>query len=610
MKKSIFICILIYCSCLIKAEVHNSLPGEPWDALVFSSEKQKSYLKKWEEGTILVKLYGNYIAEDSLMLSEAIKKANGLCETIRLELTAQERGNLEIYFIDSLNKDSHKNIVRIERSADNNYTYNYRYDEIYHCNLIIQKSNLPDNSIEHFLPNFLFYGLYPNRINLDYYFKRGRELPNKPSSIFSGWYSDELRPIYKEFSDFDKALIKAVYSLDYEHNLQKAKKEIQFYPDWIQEKNMAKKIMIFPFALILFLFTWILIKVYQHISSKVKNKLLLFNIISAMALLVLGIVAIAYTVITEKLEDPYLTFYAPIDLIAIVFILLIVGLPAVNLFRVIEKGVNRLSSNNYFRVVFYFLSTTIIPTLAVYFFILLSINGDHLHVVTISLVIFTFIGIIRALVSFFIQKEKQIQVENGLKLAHLRELKTKAELNALHSKINPHFLYNALNSIAGLAKINADKAEQMALSLSKLFRYSINKEQSDWSTLGDEVEMVQIYLNIEKVRFDERLDFHVDLPDELKTEKVPRFIIQPLVENAVKHGVSKLMDNGKIALLFRKAKNTLEITVADNGPDFPKELEPGFGLQSIYDKLEMMYPDKFEMHFMNMPEKKIILKLS
>ena len=150
----------------------------------------------------------------------------------------------------------------------------------------------------------------------------------------------------------------------------------------------------------------------------------------------------------------------------------------------------------------------------------------------------------------------------------------------------------------------------MALSLSKLFRYSINKEQSDWSSLAEEMEMVRIYLDIEKVRFDDRLDFTIELPDELKTEKIPRFIIQPLVENAIKHGVLKVVEKGEVHVSVRKKDKWMEITVHDNGPNFPKELEPGFGLQSIYDKLEILYPNRFELHYINVPSKSILIKLS
>jgi two-component system LytT family sensor kinase len=150
----------------------------------------------------------------------------------------------------------------------------------------------------------------------------------------------------------------------------------------------------------------------------------------------------------------------------------------------------------------------------------------------------------------------------------------------------------------------------MSLSLSKLFRYSINKEQSDWSTLAEELKMVNIYLDIEKVRFENRLEFSIDMTDDLKEVEVPRFLIQPLVENAVKHGVSKRVEQGVVKVSVRKSDEWLEISVADNGPDFPDELDPGFGLQSIYDKLEIMYPGGFELHFLKSPDKQILIKLT
>lgn len=149
----------------------------------------------------------------------------------------------------------------------------------------------------------------------------------------------------------------------------------------------------------------------------------------------------------------------------------------------------------------------------------------------------------------------------------------------------------------------------MALLLSKLFRYSINKEQSDWSTLAEEMEMVQIYLEFEKVRFDERLVFTIDLPDNLKLVRVPRFMIQPLVENAIKHGISKLVEQGHVAITIRQNERWLEIAVSDNGPDFPAELFPSFGLQGVYDKLEILYPNRFELHFTHAPQKQIMIKL-
>ncbi len=269
------------------------------------------------------------------------------------------------------------------------------------------------------------------------------------------------------------------------------------------------------------------------------------------------------------------------------------------------------------KVILIFLSTGLIPFLSVlgiYFYANRDDPFRELRNYDYKLLSYVFIVCMvlagfRALISYFFFKEKELIIENETKLSTLRELKSKAELNALHSRINPHFLYNSLNSIAGLAHENADKTEHMALSLSKLFRYSINKEKSDWTIFEEELEMVRIYLDVEKVRFGDRLDYSVEIPKELENQKIPRFIIQPLVENAVKHGISNAIDGGEIKVIIAKNLKDITISVNDSGPSFPNDLTPGFGIQSIYDKLEILYPDKFEMTFSNSPLKQVTIKL-
>ena len=139
--------------------------------------------------------------------------------------------------------------------------------------------------------------------------------------------------------------------------------------------------------------------------------------------------------------------------------------------------------------------------------------------------------------SYLIWKEKENLNEKELELSRLRELKTKAELDALHSKVNPHFLYNALNSIADLSITDGKKARKMTVALADLFRYSINYSNNNYSTVKEEVEMTEVYLQIEKIRFEDKLNYTVNVDDELGHYLVPRFILQPLVENAVKHGL-------------------------------------------------------------------------
>lgn len=198
--------------------------------------------------------------------------------------------------------------------------------------------------------------------------------------------------------------------------------------------------------------------------------------------------------------------------------------------------------------------------------------------------------------------------ERDLDLLKLTQMKTQAELAALQSKINPHFLYNSLNSIASLIHEDPNKAESMTLKLSKLFRYSINQNQEDLVMVKEEMEIVTTYLDIEKIRFEDRINFTVDVDEELQYAKIPRFLIQPLVENALKHGLKDVIDEAQLAISIKKT-DKLVISISDNGIPFPDELDIGYGLQSTYDKLTLLYNDKYEVQITNLPVKQIRIKL-
>jgi sensor histidine kinase YesM len=195
--------------------------------------------------------------------------------------------------------------------------------------------------------------------------------------------------------------------------------------------------------------------------------------------------------------------------------------------------------------------------------------------------------------------------EKELELSRLGALKTKAELDALHSKINPHFLYNALNSIADLSVTDGKKARKMTIALSDLFRYSINYSNNNYSTVRDEVEMANVYLQIEKIRFEDKLSYSLRVDEELNHYLVPRFVLQPLVENAVKHGLKATGQMTEISIEVRREGSGLVMSVFDTGPGFPDELNPGYGVKSVYDKLELLFPGKYEMYFKNQPLKQV-----
>jgi sensor histidine kinase YesM len=227
---------------------------------------------------------------------------------------------------------------------------------------------------------------------------------------------------------------------------------------------------------------------------------------------------------------------------------------------------------------------------------------------------FTFVVvlIVGTVIYFYNAQKATMQArlkEKELDLVKIKQLKTQAELQTLQSKINPHFLYNSLNSIASLIHEDADKAEDMTLKLSRLFRYSINSQQENMALVKDEMEIVNTYLAIEKVRFGDRIAFSSSIDEHLLDKRIPRFLIQPLVENALKHGLNNTAQNGRLNINLRLQNQRLVIEVADNGSPFPNELNMGYGMQSTYDKLNLLYGDDYEMQLINTPHKHIYISL-
>lgn len=600
----------------------NSSTEDPWPAIIHMVNRSSNI--RWQRD-ILVKLRGSYTPEDSLMVKSSIDKFNTLSETINICFSDIDGGNFEIYFLDSTNIESYKKIstLNMEDTDESSYFYISLKDKgITDFKLALQLSKIPNDLHQNFITNKLLFSLWPK--NLDYSFCYANEQPlgsQLPHTIFNYEQpSDKTSQYCSEPEPFDINLIKTVYASNYMELFLLNERESNTLSEWIY-KN-ATRVLIIPFLIALFILTGLLYLLYKKKIYRIKNRFLRFNVISIISLISIGFLSSIYFVISDNMIQNrecifYINHNLMHDIIGFSLILLSLGLFSLNIIRKIESVINRRESSRFLHIALLFLSTGLIPIITIIAAVVLGtsgvnilFNGDAIKFLTyISIGLIT-VGALRALVSFFMLKEQELKEENRARIDKLNILKTKAELNALHSKINPHFLYNSLNSIAGLARTDVEKTEKMALSLSKLFRYSINKEQTDWSSFAEEIEMVNIYLDIEKIRFDDRLSFSIDLPKSLETAKLPRFIIQPLVENAIKHGVSKLVTEGEIKILIKKTDKFIEIVVADNGPDFPKDIIPGFGLQSIYDKLEIIYSNNFELHFINTPNKQIVIKLS
>jgi sensor histidine kinase YesM len=175
----------------------------------------------------------------------------------------------------------------------------------------------------------------------------------------------------------------------------------------------------------------------------------------------------------------------------------------------------------------------------------------------------------------------------------LAQAKTRAELAALRARINPHFLFNTLNSIAELIRSDTAGAEDMIQKLAHVFRYVLDAGNRESVTLGEEIETVERYLAIEQVRLGGRLQAHFAVEEKARAVRLPALLLQPLVENAIKHGIAPFAGGGRVAVDCRIANERCIITVRDSGPGFSEEAGAGFGLRSVRERLDLSYGDDY-----------------
>lgn len=170
-------------------------------------------------------------------------------------------------------------------------------------------------------------------------------------------------------------------------------------------------------------------------------------------------------------------------------------------------------------------------------------------------------------------------------------LAAKAQLSALRSQINPHFLFNALTTIGYLIQTTPEKAFDTLMRLTQLLR-GVLTSTGEFCTLGQEMKLIESYLDIERARFEERLNVEIDIPKELEKVQVPALILQPLVENAIKHGISESKSGGTVRISARRMDGTLVLAVSDTGPGFKEDIfasQEGVGLKNIRERLQAYY---------------------
>ncbi|MEE9448429.1 MAG: histidine kinase [Ignavibacteriaceae bacterium] len=180
--------------------------------------------------------------------------------------------------------------------------------------------------------------------------------------------------------------------------------------------------------------------------------------------------------------------------------------------------------------------------------------------------------------------------ERMIKEVELKNLVTEAELKSLKFQINPHFIFNSLNSISALTEIDPGKAKSMILKLADFLRYILATNDCEKNKLSEELKNIRLYLQIEKVRFEDKFEFKEEIGAECENVEIPNMLLQPLFENVIKHAVYETLDKVILTLKCSRQDEFLRITIEN---DFDETSSPqkgtGVGLKNIYERLKLIY---------------------
>jgi sensor histidine kinase YesM len=185
----------------------------------------------------------------------------------------------------------------------------------------------------------------------------------------------------------------------------------------------------------------------------------------------------------------------------------------------------------------------------------------------------------------------QVQEEKIKRLISEKKA-VESNLRFLQAQIEPHFLFNTLSNIVSLLETDLEKGKYMLEDLIHYLRTSLSKTRGNTTTIGQEMELIRSYINIFKVRMGDRLGYQVDVPDNIKDIPLPPMLIQPLVENAIKHGLEPKIEGGEVFIRGEINEETLRLEIADNGVGLYEESNPGTGLSNIRERLQSIYGDQ------------------
>lgn len=206
--------------------------------------------------------------------------------------------------------------------------------------------------------------------------------------------------------------------------------------------------------------------------------------------------------------------------------------------------------------------------------------------------------------TYYLQKKERQEEAERLKerTQSLETQLTQARLEALRMQLNPHFLFNTLHAISTLVDRDPAGVRRMIARLSELLRHVLDEEAPQEVPLAEEIDFLEDYLEIQSIRFQGDLDTRIDVPPDIRDAQVPNLILQPVVENAIKHGASQVRGVGRIEVRGRREGDRLVLTVVDNGPGLPAAQEDGLGLRNVRARLKGLYGEEQVLRLTSAPE--------
>ena len=189
--------------------------------------------------------------------------------------------------------------------------------------------------------------------------------------------------------------------------------------------------------------------------------------------------------------------------------------------------------------------------------------------------------------------------QGAIRTSQLETQLAQAQLQALKMQLHPHFLFNTLNSISALLRKNPDTADKMIACLGDFLRLTLRSAGTQEVTMGQEIEFLKCYLDIERIRFQDRLTVEFNIDPDVSQAKVPNLILQPVVENAIRHGIATHNEAGRIEITANSNDSWLEVRVSDNGPGLPRknngdaDIKEGVGLKNTRSRLDQLYGKRY-----------------